>query len=424
MVRSLDPFLVKPPDPLLVRSPDLFLVRSPKLFLVKSPDPFLVKPPNPLLVIPPDPLLVRSPELFLIKPPDPFLVRTPDPLLVRSPDPFLVRPPNPLLDSKCVAKELASASPFSYLHHAIQSARRIWFNKVVPLPPPSSLLSITLADPFPHLLILQIDVARWSHPHRSPVFSLKVETLKIRIVSSPPMSHFGRSGPPDIKDTYSLLVLNISFRTTADDLFPLFDRYGKVIDVFIPRDRRILDIVALKTPKLRGQAWVVFAEVPAASNAVRQMQRFPFYDKPMVLHNIAIAEYFHWNMLRNLAGIYYEQSHLDMAIMHYKQAINCDSTFIEAYNNLGNALKDAGHVEEAINFYRTAADGLVNRRNTFKEIGRVTEAIQDYICAVNIRPTIPEAHANLASAYKDSLQISSTPELKLMKCGSSGLNAC
>lgn len=26
------------------------------------------------------------------------------------------------------------------------------------------------------------------------------------------MSHFGRSGPPDISDTYSLLVLNISFR--------------------------------------------------------------------------------------------------------------------------------------------------------------------------------------------------------------------
>ncbi|XP_042460321.1 uncharacterized protein LOC122043811 [Zingiber officinale] len=71
-----------------------------------------------------------------------------------------------------------------------------------------------------------------------------------------------------------------------------------------------------------------------------------------VLHNIAIAEYFHWNMLRNLAGIYYEQSQLDMAILHYKQAINCDSTFIEAYNNLGNALKDVGHVEEAIKFYR------------------------------------------------------------------------
>lgn len=43
-----------------------------------------------------------------------------------------------------------------------------------------------------------------------------------------------------------------------------------------------MDVVALKTPKLRGQAWVAFLEVTSASNAVRQMQNFPFYDKPMV----------------------------------------------------------------------------------------------------------------------------------------------
>lgn len=41
-------------------------------------------------------------------------------------------------------------------------------------------------------------------------------------------------------------------------------------------------MVALKTPKLRGQAWVAFSDVTAATNAVRQMQNFPFYDKPMV----------------------------------------------------------------------------------------------------------------------------------------------
>ncbi|KAG6533950.1 hypothetical protein ZIOFF_007829 [Zingiber officinale] len=56
----------------------------------------------------------------------------------------------------------------------------------------------------------------------------------------------------------------------------------------------------------------------------------------------------------NLAGIYYEQSQLDMEILHYKQTINCDSTFIEAYNNL------------------TAADGLVNRGNKM-----ASEDIQD-----------------------------------------------
>lgn len=40
------------------------------------------------------------------------------------------------------------------------------------------------------------------------------------------MSHFGRSGPPDIADTYSLLVLNITFRKFSHLLFsgyvPLF----------------------------------------------------------------------------------------------------------------------------------------------------------------------------------------------------------
>ncbi|CAN6312526.1 unnamed protein product [Urochloa humidicola] len=55
------------------------------------------------------------------------------------------------------------------------------------------------------------------------------------------MSHYRRSGPPENRDSFSLLVLNVSFRTTADDLFPLFDRYGDVVDIYIPRDRRTGD---------------------------------------------------------------------------------------------------------------------------------------------------------------------------------------
>jgi U2 small nuclear ribonucleoprotein B'' len=60
------------------------------------------------------------------------------------------------------------------------------------------------------------------------------------------------------------------FSELKRSLYCLFSQFG-----------RLLDVVALKTPKLRGQAWVVFTEVTAASNAVRQMQNFPFYDKPM-----------------------------------------------------------------------------------------------------------------------------------------------
>ena len=36
----------------------------------------------------------------------------------------------------------------------------------------------------------------------------------------------------------------------------------------------------------------------------------------------------------NLASMYYEQGQLDLAILHYNQAISCDQRFLEAYNNL------------------------------------------------------------------------------------------
>jgi len=37
----------------------------------------------------------------------------------------------------------------------------------------------------------------------------------------------------------------------------------------------------MKTLRMRGQAFVVFKDIASASNAIRAMQQFPFYDKPM-----------------------------------------------------------------------------------------------------------------------------------------------
>ena len=51
----------------------------------------------------------------------------------------------------------------------------------------------------------------------------------------------------------------------------MFSQFGK-----------ILDVVCLKTYRLRGQAWVVFADISGATNALRSMQEFPFFEKPMV----------------------------------------------------------------------------------------------------------------------------------------------
>lgn len=64
----------------------------------------------------------------------------------------------------------------------------------------------------------------------------------------------------------------LSFSELKRSLYAIFSQFGQ-----------ILDIVALKTLKMRGQAFVIFKEIQSATNAMRAMQGFPFYDKPMVI---------------------------------------------------------------------------------------------------------------------------------------------
>ena len=54
-------------------------------------------------------------------------------------------------------------------------------------------------------------------------------------------------------------------------LYAVFSQFG-----------RILDVVVMRNHRLRGQAWVVFEEQSAATQALRSMQGFPFFEKPMV----------------------------------------------------------------------------------------------------------------------------------------------
>lgn len=61
-------------------------------------------------------------------------------------------------------------------------------------------------------------------------------------------------------------------------LYAVFTQFGPV-----------MDIVACRTNRLRGQAWVVFENVADATNALRQMQGFPFFDKPMVRGPVALS---------------------------------------------------------------------------------------------------------------------------------------
>jgi len=54
-------------------------------------------------------------------------------------------------------------------------------------------------------------------------------------------------------------------------LYYLFSQFGQ-----------ILDIVAMKTIKMHGQAFIIFKDLASATAALRSLQGFPFYGMPMV----------------------------------------------------------------------------------------------------------------------------------------------
>lgn len=79
----------------------------------------------------------------------------------------------------------------------------------------------------------------------------------------------------EIVPSQTLYINNVNEKIKSDVLkkmlYMMFSQYGKVVD-----------IVAKKGLKLRGQSWVVFQDVSAATNALRGKQGFIFYGKPMV----------------------------------------------------------------------------------------------------------------------------------------------
>mmetsp|Transcript_33740 Transcript_33740/g.34369 ORF Transcript_33740/g.34369 Transcript_33740/m.34369 type:complete len:217 (+) Transcript_33740:101-751(+) len=78
----------------------------------------------------------------------------------------------------------------------------------------------------------------------------------------------------DITPSQTLYINNLNEKIKKDvlkkTLYAVFSQFGRVIE-----------IVACKGIKLRGQAWVVYQDVTAATNAMRRLQGFNFYDKPL-----------------------------------------------------------------------------------------------------------------------------------------------
>jgi len=73
----------------------------------------------------------------------------------------------------------------------------------------------------------------------------------------------------------TLYVRNLNDKINKQDLrlslYILFTTYGVVIDV-----------VASKTPKYRGQAFITFRDVPSATQAMRALEGFNIFGREMV----------------------------------------------------------------------------------------------------------------------------------------------
>ena len=106
-------------------------------------------------------------------------------------------------------------------------------------------------------------------------------------------------------------------------LYAIFSQFGP-----------ILDIVALKTLKMRGQAFVVFRDLTSATNALRSMQGFPFYDKPMVSYtlftdtktpqlpwyvlyvHVVVCEWYYCVMVKWTDALYWVRKELQFKLAH------------------------------------------------------------------------------------------------------------
>src|SRR5882757_3255351 len=73
----------------------------------------------------------------------------------------------------------------------------------------------------------------------------------------------------------TLYINNLNDKINKEELkiqlFALFTTYGKIID-----------IIASKSQKMRGQAFLVFTDLAGATSAMRACEGMMFYDKPLV----------------------------------------------------------------------------------------------------------------------------------------------
>jgi hypothetical protein len=109
---------------------------------------------------------------------------------------------------------------------------------------------------------------------------LSKSPAKFEIMQAPLRTRASRAAARMSAPNTTLYIKNLNDQVQKDELraqlYSLFTTHGKIIDV-----------VASKSAKMRGQAFLVFADLAGATTAMRACEGMMFYDKPMVRYSYA-----------------------------------------------------------------------------------------------------------------------------------------
>lgn len=111
----------------------------------------------------------------------------------------------------------------------------------------------------------------------------------------------------------------------------------------------------------------------------------------------------------NLGNVLREMGHLDEAEKSFRKAINVNPKFTMAHYNLGNVLMSRKKPKEAAESFERAiagnprlAEAYINRGIALKELGRLKEAEVSYRKALSLKPDLAIVHFNLGNVLLET----------------------